>query len=53
VELIVTEAARNAVTLDKPEIDEAMVIGAIEKVTHSLSQNEVAAYNAFADMERW
>jgi len=53
LELIVTEAARDAVTLNKPEIDEAMVICAIEKVTPSLSQNEIDMYSAFADMERW
>ena len=53
LELIVTEAARDAVTLDKPEIDEETVIRAIEKVTPSLSQHEIDMYSAFADMERW
>jgi AAA+ superfamily predicted ATPase len=53
LELIVTKAARDAVTLDKPEIDEATVIRAIEKVTPSLSQHEIEMYGAFADMERW
>jgi len=53
LELIVTEAARDAVILDKPEIDEAAVVRAIEKVTPSLSQHEIDMYSAFAAMERW
>jgi transitional endoplasmic reticulum ATPase len=53
LELIVTEAAREAVTLDLPAIDEATVIRAIEKVTPSLSRQELAMYGAFADMQRW
>ena len=53
LELIVTEAAREAVTLDRPAIDEATVIRAIEKVTPSLSQRELEGYSAFADMQRW
>ena len=53
LELIVTEAARDAVALDKAEIDEATLIRAIEKVTPSLSQDEIDMYSAFADMERW
>ena len=53
LELIVTEAAREAVTLDHPAIDEATVIRAIEKVTPSLSRQELEMYSTFADMERW
>jgi len=53
LELVVTEAARGAVTLDKPEIDEATIVRAIKKVTPSLSPNEIEMYGAFADMERW
>lgn len=53
LELIVTEAARDAVALDKAEIDEATLMRAIEKVTPSLSQREIEMYSAFADMERW
>ena len=41
LELIVTEAAREAVTLDHPAIDEATVIRAIKKVTPSLSRQEL------------
>jgi len=53
LELIVTEAARDAVTHDKPEIDEETLIQAIKKVTPSLTQNEIDMYSAFANMERW
>jgi transitional endoplasmic reticulum ATPase len=53
LELIVTEAARDAVTHDKPEIDEATIIRAIEKVTPSLTQREIDMYGEFANMERW
>ena len=53
LELVVTEAARDAVTFDKPEIDEATLVRAIEKVTPSLSQHEIEMYSAFSDMERW
>lgn len=53
LELIVTEAARDAVTQDKPEIDEGALIRAIEKTTSSLTQTEIDMYSTFADMERW
>lgn len=53
LELVVTEAARDAVMLDMPEIDEATLVRAIKKVTPSLSQHEIDMYSAFADMERW
>lgn len=53
LELIVTEAARYAVMNDKAEIDEAMLVHAIQKVRPSLTQSEIDMYSAFADMERW
>jgi transitional endoplasmic reticulum ATPase len=53
LELIVTEAARDAVAHDKPEIDEAMLIRSIQKITPSLTQDEVNMYSAFDGMERW
>lgn len=53
LELIVTEAARDAVTHDHAEIDEAALVRAIERVTPSLTQNEIDLYSEFADMERW
>jgi transitional endoplasmic reticulum ATPase len=53
LELIVTEAARNAVKYDKHEIDETALLDAISKVTPSLTASEIAAYGEFANMERW
>lgn len=53
LELIVTEAARDAVTHDRQEIDEEALIRAIEKTTPSLTQDEIDMYSAFANMERW
>ncbi len=53
LELIVTEAARDAVILDEPEIDEATIMRAIEKVTPSLSQRDIEMYGALANLERW
>ena len=53
LELIVTEAARDAVTHDRPEIDETALIQMIKKVTPSLTPYEIEMYNDFADMERW
>jgi transitional endoplasmic reticulum ATPase len=53
LELIVTEAARDAMMHDRAEIDEATVIQAIKKVTPSLTRSEVDMYSEFADMERW
>lgn len=53
LELIVTEAARDAVTHDHAEIDEATLVRAINKVTPSLTQNEIDLYSEFANMERW
>lgn len=53
IELIVTEAAREAVATDRPQIDEATVRQAICRVTPSLTQSEIDMYSAFAGMERW
>lgn len=53
LELIVTEAARDAVTHDRAEIDEVTLARAIKRVTPSLTQNEIDMYSEFADMERW
>ncbi len=53
LELIVTEAARDAVAHDKAEIDEATLIHCIERVTPSLASEEVEIYRAFRNMERW
>jgi transitional endoplasmic reticulum ATPase len=53
LDLIVTEAARYAVTNNKPEIDEAILLQAIERVTPSLTLSEIEMYSSFANMERW
>lgn len=53
LDLIVTEAARYAVNLDHPMIDEAILLRAIEKVTPSLTLSEIEIYSSFANMERW
>jgi transitional endoplasmic reticulum ATPase len=53
VELIATEAARIAIAQDKKMISEEMLIKAINKFNHSVSQEEIEYYNQFHDMERW
>jgi ATP-dependent 26S proteasome regulatory subunit len=40
LELVVTEAARDAVTHERPEIDEATLIHTLKKVTPSLTPYE-------------
>ncbi|MHB8667217.1 MAG: ATP-binding protein [Burkholderiales bacterium] len=53
LELIVTEAARDAVMHDKAEIDEAMLAHVIARVTPSLTEGDIDMYSQFANMERW
>jgi len=53
IELIVTEAARIAVAQNKKMINEEMLIEAIHKFNHSVSQEELEYYNQFGSMERW
>ena len=53
IELIVTEAARIAVARDKSSIDEKMMIEAVQKFTPSISLEEIAFYDQFANLERW
>lgn len=53
IELIVTEVARMAVARDKDLIDEKMMIEAIQKFTPSISPEEIAFYDRFANFERW
>lgn len=52
IELIVTEAARDAVTQDKNVIDEEMIARAINKFKPSISHEELLYYTQFSDMER-
>jgi len=52
VELIVTEAARDAVAQDKSVIDEQTIVDAINKFKPSISPGEILYYTQFSDMER-
>lgn len=52
IELIVTEAAREAVAQDKSVIDEKTIIDAINKFKPSISPGEILYYTQFSDMER-
>jgi len=52
IELIVTEAARDAVAQDKSVVDEQMIVDAIKKFKPSIASGEILYYTQFADMER-
>jgi transitional endoplasmic reticulum ATPase len=53
IELILTEAARDAVINDKTQIDEKLIEQVIARVTPSISQDEIDKFGHFANMERW
>lgn len=52
IELIVTEAARVAVTQDKSVIDEETIVQVIKRFKPSISNEELLYYSQFSDMER-
>lgn len=52
IELIVTEAARAAVSQDKSMVDEKMLADAIEKFTPSVTPEEIQYYSQFGELER-
>ncbi len=52
LELIVTEAARSAVSQDKNMVDEKMLVDAINKFTPSVTPEEIEYYSQFGDLER-
>lgn len=52
IELIVTEAARDAVAQDKSIIDEGTIVEAINKFKPSISPAEILYFTQFSDMER-
>lgn len=52
LELIVTEAARAAVSQDKDMIDEKMLISAVKKFNPSISPEEIKYFEQFSTMER-
>jgi len=52
IELIVTEATRAAVSKDKSMVDENMLVDSVKKFTPSITQEEIAYYEQFGDLER-
>jgi SpoVK/Ycf46/Vps4 family AAA+-type ATPase len=52
IELIVTQAARMAVSENKDMIDEIMLIESIRKSKSSITQEELQDYQTFREMER-
>jgi transitional endoplasmic reticulum ATPase len=52
IELIVTEAAREAVALDKDYIDQEIIERTIKSTTPSILEDEIEYYKQFASMER-
>ena len=52
LELIVTEAARAAVSQDKNMIDEKMLVNAVKKFNPSISPEEIQYFKQFSAMER-
>lgn len=52
IELIVTEAARAAVSQDKNMVDEKMLVEAVNKFTPSVTPEEIKYYSQFGDLER-
>lgn len=52
IELIVTEAARSAVSQDKNMVDEKMLVEAVKKFTPSVTPDEIKYYSQFGDLER-
>lgn len=53
ITLIVTQAARNAVNIGKSEIDQKLLIDAVNKFNPSISPEEISYFEQFSDMERW
>jgi len=52
IELIVTEAARAAVSQDKSMVDESMLVNAIKKFNPSVASEGIQYYEQFGDLER-
>jgi transitional endoplasmic reticulum ATPase len=52
IELLVTEAARIAVSTDRNSIDESMIVAAIEKFSPSVSIEDIALFDKFSGMQR-
>lgn len=52
IELIVTEAARAAVSQDKSMVDEKMLVEAVKKFNPSISIEDIEYFDQFINMER-
>lgn len=52
IELIITEAARDAVTNDKSSISESMIIAVIDRFSPSVSAADIAQFKQFSNLER-
>lgn len=52
IELIVTEAAREAVTTEKDYIDQTTIESVIQGTVPSVTEDEMSYYNQFSDLER-
>lgn len=53
IELIVTEAARDAVLNDRSQIEQGQIERCISKITPSISLEEIGMYSQFMHKERW
>ena len=53
IQLIVTEAARNAVTNNKQEIDEKMLIESIQNCATSVTVEDIEYFESLKNLERW
>lgn len=52
IELISTEAAREAVALDRDFINQSIIEDTIKSLTPSINEEEIEYYKQFASMER-
>lgn len=53
IELIVTQAARLAVSKDSPKIDEKILESAMAQSKPSLTRQEISDYEKYKNLERW
>lgn len=53
IELIVTQAARLAVSKDSPKIDEKILDSAMAQSKPSLTKQEISDYEKYKNLERW
>lgn len=53
INLIVTQAARQAVAQERDIIDEELLVDSINKIRPSITLEEINSYEQFGSMERW